>query len=124
MAKRAKKPSKDGYDEICQFCKNVEKCLFPCAPLKWIDGKTGRKEGLFFDNPERTVIDEDYNAVLHRVMRAKEQDHAKRIREIPDKKIRAIAAMLNVNLSVEDIATIFKLTPRSIYYAVENFTKK
>jgi hypothetical protein len=84
-----------------------------CLPLKWIDGHSETKEKLLREPVEQYDI-KDYNETLHELIRSKQTDQIETIKLIKDKKIRAIASMLNVELTIKDISILFKCHTKTV----------
>jgi len=103
-------------DPICKTCINHKKkvCAGECPPIRWINGKAARQEPLANDIiSENYTSDQDYNQVLAERI----EDHNEkinRIKDIPDKRKRAIAALISVNLTKTDIALFFHLSRMQI----------
>ena len=108
------------HDDICLQCKNrlikykdqILECPFPCAPITWINGNKPLREPLIEDLRLHGEL-VDYNIALSELI----EDHHQRIdyiMDIPDIRLRAIAAMLAVKIKKKDIAKLISMSLRQI----------
>ncbi len=117
-------PPKEGHDpDLCRYCQNKGRCLYMCVPMKWIDGNVARKETLLNDPIDEHDL-KDYNHTLHKLIRGKQVDNGEAIRLIPDLTIRAIAAMLNADMTITEISDILQVSRQAIYKTLRVYTEK
>ncbi len=112
-------------DPICKSCRNRTDCKTPCPPVQWIDGNVSRREPLMsdmsIDSDHTPAAARDYNAVIADLLRARTQD-IDNIRAIKDTRIRAIASMLAVNLSRQDIAELLSMSYRQLARIIKHIS--
>jgi hypothetical protein len=75
-------------------------------------------------DPIEALPSGNYNLTLHNRIRAKQIDNGEAIRAIPDLTVRAIAAMLDAELSVKDISNIIQVSRQAIYKTIQVYTEK
>jgi len=101
-------------DPVCQRCSH-KRCRTPCAPLVWIDGRVPRQERLSRDLfTENNIAEKDYNEVLAERI-TDYNNKIDKIKDIPDKTTRAIAALIAVKLTKKDISEIFHISYRHFF---------
>jgi hypothetical protein len=104
------------HDPVCAGCKNISSCTEPCPPVRWIDGSTApRREPLLRDvvSDRSPTSARDYNSLLADALRAR-TGRMEDIREITNIRVRAIAAMVYVDITIGEIADIMQVSPRTI----------
>lgn len=114
-------------DPICSACPNKfikykDKkipCPHLCLPLQWVNGNKARKEPLFEDIKKKPPASRDYNITLSELIDDK-QTALERISEIPGIKKRAIASMLIVNISRQDVADLLSMSYKQITRIINN----
>ncbi|MFA5377326.1 MAG: hypothetical protein WC455_16365 [Dehalococcoidia bacterium] len=101
-------------DELCKTlkCQNIKSCKHACPMLAWIDGNSETVEKIIRCPETDHAEYRDYNKVLYDM--AQKPGPIDIIMEIPDIRQRAIASMLNVGISKQQIAGLLKLTKRQI----------
>lgn len=111
---------KKPFDDICVFCENREiSCITPCAPLKWINGNTPSKEVLLSELKNKPPEYVDYNITLAELINNNEPTFDKVI-NIPNIRQRAIAAMILVHISRNDIANLLSMSYRQLLRIINN----
>jgi hypothetical protein len=106
----------NGHDkEICAGCKNKGRCESPCSPLNWIDGNVPRREN-FINEAMLKFNHPDYKDVLYDLSCHKNpQDRREDIKQITDIRIRAICAMLAVDIPKAEIASLLSISRVHLY---------
>lgn len=98
----------------CRKCA-LYPCKTPCLPVEiYANGNVGSKEPLFLDLCTDGEVTKDYNSVLSEVIEDHEIDFD-RICFIQPYKIRAIAAMLYVDIPKTEIARLLRISRTTLY---------
>ena len=116
-------------DELCSDCPNriishgkiKIPCKHPCTPMRWIDGNKELKEKIL-KYPLESHAYSDYNNVLSQLIDGYNTDHIDNIRELPDIRIRAIAAMLYADISLSDISRMLHVNRSNLYRNINKMT--
>ena len=109
LLKPKKTPPKRSYDPVCEYCENKPTCVAPCAPIKWINGNVARKEPLVSEICDDTFDSSDnYNAILAELIESR-QNALETISQIRNIKKKAIAAMLIVGISRNEVSDLIDI---------------
>jgi hypothetical protein len=117
-------------DPLCVGCNNSmmtfiingenvhRPCPGLCMPMLWINGNKARREPLVEDLRIKPPHSKDYNQTLSEIIEDR-QTALDKITDIEDPKRRAIAAMLLVHVSRNEIATLLSMSDRQLYRIIK-----
>uniref|UniRef100_A0A6M3J470 Uncharacterized protein n=1 Tax=viral metagenome TaxID=1070528 RepID=A0A6M3J470_9ZZZZ len=113
----SKPAPRSGHDKmICADCRNRGACFHPCAPLTWIDGNVPRREN-FIHSKMLDYEQRDYKTVLYDLQcHHSPTDRIEQIGEIADIRIRAVCAMLAVDIPKANIADLLHISIRHLHH--------
>lgn len=109
---KQKNPPKTIHDPICEHCNN-DNCVVQCAPLVWIDGNVSRKEPLISDMVSSDYNHGDYKDALTDLQQH-QMDRIEALSAIANSKRKAIAALLTVGFTRNDISVLLSMSHRQI----------
>jgi hypothetical protein len=106
----------NGHDkEICAACPNRGACMYPCEPLHWINGNVPLKERYLSEPIEEYDIP-DYKAILYDLSKTvSPEDRINEIKKLRNFRVRAICAMLTVDIPTANIAALLHISRTHLY---------
>jgi hypothetical protein len=117
-------------DPLCVGCNNSmmtfiykgqeikRACPGLCMPMQWVNGNQARREPLVEDMRKR-LSDHNYNITLSELIEDR-QTALEKIADIEDTRRRAIAAMLTVGITKNEVATLLSMSYRQILRIANN----
>ena len=101
----------------CDQCANRPTCKYPCYYLaQELAGLEVHRRGPL----SKREPTEDYKALIARIISQKAENLTSEIREIPDMRLRGIAAMLNADMPVREIVRL-RLSKSTLYQHIKKY---